>query len=88
MSMQLQASKAALCASVLLLAVLLALLSGAALALWGNRATTTIEPGSHQPCSVRRVWPVNAGQTPELEHPPLHSSQIQQDLTYLGETPC
>lgn len=93
MYMQLQASKSALYAIVLLLAVLLALsgvmFGGAVLA---SRATTLIvEPESQQPCSLRGVRPVSLGQTqvtPELERSPLNSSHIQQDPTYLGETPC
>ena len=56
--MALQASKAALCATVLLLAVLLALsgvmLGGTVLAgqsLWDSRAQADVEPC--QPCDVR-----------------------------------
>lgn len=96
MLMALQASKAALCAIVLLLAVLLALsgvmLGGTVLAgqsLWGSRAQADVEP--RQPCGVRGGGPSRAGQAlamPELEHPTLNSSHIQQDLTHPGETPC
>jgi hypothetical protein len=96
----LQASKAALCATVLLLVVLLALsgvmLGGTVLAgqsLWGSRLPTDVEP--QRPCSVRGGirggGPVSLDQTqaiPELERPALNSSHIQQDLTNQGETPC
>ncbi|MDX1367563.1 hypothetical protein [Pseudomonas sp.] len=92
MLMAQQASKAALCATVLLLVVLLAL-SGVMLgdtvlagqSLWGSRAQAGVEPG--QPCG----GPSSAGQVlaiPELERPTLNSSHIQQDLTHQGETPC
>ncbi|MDP3977868.1 MAG: hypothetical protein Q8P85_07730 [Pseudomonas sp.] len=96
MLMALQASKAALCAVVLLLAILLAL-SGVMLgdtllagqSLWGSRAQADVE--SRQPCGVRGGGPGSAGQAlaiPELERPTLNSSHIQQDLMHQGETPC
>ena len=94
--MALQASKAALCAILLLLAVLLALsgvmLGGTVLAgqsLWGSRAQADVE--SRQPCSIRGGGPVSLGKPqakPGLERPAPNSSQIQQDLTHQGETPC
>lgn len=94
--MALQASKAALCAIVLLLAVLLALsgvmLGGTVLAgqsLWGSRAKADVEP--RPPCGVRGGGPSSAGQAramAEQERRTLNSSQILQDLTHQGETPC
>ncbi|MFZ3205424.1 MAG: hypothetical protein WA161_16275 [Pseudomonas sp.] len=91
MFMALQASKTALCAIVLLLAVLLAL-SGVMLAgqsLWGSRAKADVEP--RPPCGARGGGPGSAGQAramAEQERRPLNSSQILQDLTHQGETPC
>ncbi|WP_172148231.1 MULTISPECIES: hypothetical protein [Pseudomonas] len=96
MFMALQASKAAFCAIVLLLVVLLALsgvmLGGTVLAgqsLWGSRAKVDVEP--RQPCGARGGGPGSAGQAlamPELERRLLNSSQILRDLTHQGETPC
>jgi hypothetical protein len=93
MYMQLQASKAALCAGVLLLAILLALsgvMFGTAVragqSLWGSHAQVDAAP--RQPCSG---GPIRAGKVlamPARGSATLNANHILQDLTHQGETPC
>jgi hypothetical protein len=93
MYMQLQASKAALCAGVLLLAILLALsgvMFGAAMlagqSLWGSHAQ--VDAASRQPCSGA---PMRAGKVlvmPARGSASLNVNHILQDLTHQGEMPC
>ncbi|MNQ99876.1 hypothetical protein D3C85_1156280 [compost metagenome] len=96
MFMALQASKAALCAIVLLLSVLLALsgvmLGGTLLAgqsPWDSDVQADAK--RRQPCAIRGGGPSSTGQAsamPEPERPAPNSSSIQKNHTHQGETPC
>jgi hypothetical protein len=96
MFMALQANKAALCAILLLLVVLLALsgvmLGGTLLAGQSpGGGCAQVEVAPHQPCGARGGGSSRAGQAlamPELERLAPNSSHILQDPTHQGETSC
>jgi hypothetical protein len=93
MYMQLQASKTALCAVVLLLAILLALsgvmFGGTLLAgqwLWGNHAEVDVMPWQRCNDGLDRAGKVFA--MPARGSTTVNSTHILQDLTHQGATPC
>ncbi|WP_372873992.1 hypothetical protein [Pseudomonas sp.] len=93
MYMQLQTSKAALCALVLLLATLLLLsgvmFGGTVLAgqwLWGNHAQDDGIP--RQQCGGGSGRDGKVFAMPARGSATVNSKHILQDLTHQGETPC